>query len=266
MPEGARNEPKRPNILPISLRHLLGLFLFEHPKNIEKGRENQENQKQNGGEESHCDEIEDEEVLGEHNDYRENSRISLPKDDRQCPYPPRFIKLIFINVLPQKDGGYSQGIGEGSDYDLPAPFARGDIIGTADHKRSPDDENRQLPHPNIFEWKGIEEQEEGAGEEEVKGDGEAEVNEINADDKSDEPSEEYVKEMGFEAHKPVFQGLGTVLDAEIIIPINALQMVYEVVEKVVGSMGEHQSQCAEEPGEELEFSCFISEEPADGGG
>ena len=72
--------------------------------------------------------------------------------------------------------------------------------------------------------------------------------------------------MGFEAHKSVFQGLRSILDAEIIIPINALQMVYEVVEKVVGSMGEHQSQCAEEPGEELEFSCFISEEPADGGG
>jgi hypothetical protein len=159
-----------------------------------------------------------------------------------------------VGVLAEQHGGRAEGVGEGDPGDLRVVVAAGDdVVGAADHQRAPHEQDGGLAEADVLERPGVEEDEEDAGGEEGERDSACLEDQVDAGREGDRAGDQRVGQDLADGHKPVLERLRAVLGAEVVVLVDALEVVGEVVEEVVGGVGEHEPDEAGEqawPGEQ----------------
>jgi hypothetical protein len=195
------------------------------------------------------------------------TRAGLAEQDREGADALGAIGLELVGVLAEQHRGRADRVGERDPRDARVVVAAADHeVGAADHQRAPHQQHRGLAEADVLERPGVKEDEEDAGGQQREGDAACRKDQVDAGRERDAAGERGVAQHLGDAEEAVLERLGAVLRAEVIVLVDALEVVGEVVEQVVGRVGEHEPEQAGEEARAGEHAVADGEQAADAGG
>ena len=244
------DKPERPNGPAFWLLRRIGLG--EGFPNVSKIGEREQNNEYAPMRIAKDDLGDDKKIEKNEDDFAEDAGVFLSDEDGDGFDIFDFVVIDFVDMFAEQGSADDEPEGDGLDPDGGGELSASGKGGASNHEGTPDDEGCDFSEGDFFEDTSIKETGEKTRESKNDDNGATPEGEHDHDDEIEQVAEKDGEDHGAFGDEVVDEGMGAILGTGIVFGVDATLIVCEVIEEVVGGVGEDDAEDAEEGGPKID--------------